>query len=249
MFFFCRSSWLYTLALITQLFCFVLFKKYYIDDRMICFIIWPINTLLQLLPLSSGVQFGQQQPNSRCLLTPGNNFSAYRFWLNLVFRDVLLAVFIITFFLTLIILIYRYKYIEKGDPVNKIIDVIMLYPSAMFVAWIPITFYNMYRDDYKVKYHSYPVDSLVLANYLEACVSIYGVLVSLIFYTKTQQARKEYYLFYCQLFNLNSDDRSSISSDESEDKDKIVTNIVISDVKNPYNRDFNDDVLKASQQI
>ena len=259
LFFFARSSWLYTLALVFQLFSLLIFKRYYIDDRTICFIIWPINILLQLLPLSSRVNFGPQQMYknqkysfSRCLLTPGNNFSAYKLWLNLVFRDVVLAVFLCIAVLTLIILIYKYQFVEKSDPMNKTINMITLYPYAMFISWIPSIFYGMYRDEFYDENGYYPFHSLVIGNYFEACVAIYGVLVAMIFYTKTKQARKEWLTIYYKLFNIVSDDnfrssRSSVSSDASESEEKAVTDKVVSDVINPYID--TSEVLKASQQI
>jgi len=88
LFFFARSSWLFTISLVFQLFSIIVFKKYYIIDSHITLIILPINILLQVLPYTDGVTFGAQVsddegiPIGRCLLTPGSHFNEYRLWLN-----------------------------------------------------------------------------------------------------------------------------------------------------------------------
>jgi hypothetical protein len=88
LFFFARSSWLFTIALVYQLFSIIVFKKYYISDKYIAMIIWPINIILQVLPYTTNVSFGPQVTDNeghaigRCLLTPGSNFSQYHLWLN-----------------------------------------------------------------------------------------------------------------------------------------------------------------------
>ena len=126
LFFFARSSWLFTISLVFQLFSIIVFKKYYIIDSHIILIILPINILLQILPYTTGVTFGAQVSDDegvaigRCLLTPGSNFSQYRLWLNVAFRNVLLAAFIIIVILAVFILIYTRFFMLRSDPLQKL---------------------------------------------------------------------------------------------------------------------------------
>lgn len=194
-------------------------------------IVWPINVCLQFLPFSTRTQFGPQLsddqmiPIGRCLLTPGNdNFSDYHLWLNVVFRNVLLASFCIIFVLAAFIIFYCRFHMDQKDPLQSLVNLVLMYEAALFVSWVPAAVFGEWRDRFYEKEGHYPANSTIISNYFEATVCIYGLLLSIIFYIKTERARKEWYNL---IFRVDDDDmRSTASSDTSKNADSIVTTTI-----------------------
>ena len=151
----------------------------------------------------------------------------------IAFRNVLLASFVIIVILSVFILVYTYFYMLPSDPLQKLSNVVLLYPLALLISWVPATSYGEWRDRYYTENDHYPNHSILVSNYLEASVCFYGPLISLIFYVYTKQARREWirlYRIYIQRKTRDDDDddnndddmRSTVSSITS--KNDVIMN-------------------------
>jgi hypothetical protein len=58
-FFFSRSTWLFTDILIIQLFSVIVYKRYILNVKYMHCIVWSLNIVLQILPLTKGDYYGQ----------------------------------------------------------------------------------------------------------------------------------------------------------------------------------------------
>jgi len=215
--FFGRVSWYFTDVLIFQLFCLVVFKKYFISIKVVHIIIWPLMIIEQFLPYAFGVKYGRNnvdnKPVGRCFLTAFNNdFN------NNVYNSI--EVFVIEFFISFFFIIllaigivgYSY-YISKTEPLNltkiahvrESISTAILYPIAMIIFYVPSFIYSSINGLYIKHMHHNLHNFQVIFNYLVAIQTLYGVTLTIIFYTKTKMARREWFLLYQQIFNKKNE--------------------------------------------
>jgi hypothetical protein len=230
--FFGRVSWYFTDVLMFQLFCLVIYKRYFVSIKVVHLIIWPIVLIEQFLPYSIGVTYGthyppEKKPFQRCFLTSFDNT------LNKKVIDSsrsLVEEFYVSFLfillLTIGILGYSY-YVSKTDPLNlsKIshirdsISTAILYPIAMVTFYLPSFVWFTYLSFNHHAYHK-----LVIFNYLTSLQPLYGVSLSIIFYTKTKLARREWYLLYQQIFHMTSELEVPLNLSMSERSSESITN-------------------------
>jgi hypothetical protein len=130
--------------------------------------------------------------------------------------------------LTIGILGYSY-YVSKTDPLNlsKIshirdsISTAILYPIAMVTFYLPSFVWLTY---YFFHHHAYQNHKVVIFNYLTSLQPLYGVSLSIIFYTKTKLARREWYLLYQQIFHRTSELEVPLNLSMSERSSESITN-------------------------
>ena len=238
--FFSRSTWLFTVVLVLQLFSVIVRHKHILNVTYMNAIVWSLNIILQILPLTTGDYYGQvhydTSINTHINININNNFNNNKhdqtidpgdpsdplekcyigsrvytiaavnsefFWDDLVFNYVLLASFFIIGTTTFMIFIYSYCIIRNNSSnltlINHIKEsksTIILYPIAMLVSYVPDAIFAIYFNHYvKTKGVAFP-GAQVTQNYLHAFGSIYGLLLTLIFYFRTKQARIEWYNIY-----------------------------------------------------
>jgi len=223
--FFSRSSWLWTNALVFAMCCMIIGRKYLITVSQSHLIVWIINIILQFVPYHFGNAYGYPLPYDSTLLPipitrcffSYNEVSEYSVE-NYLYRNVLISSFTFNALAAIVAITYSRYFIEEQDPLKKLWQVTLMYPLVMFIAWFPTVFYDSIRfsGTHKILFHSN-----VISDYLEALVGISGVLLSLVFYIKTDQARIEWYKIYHKLVyktdydNSRSSDTSSVFRDSS----------------------------------
>ena len=213
--FFARVSWYFTDVLIFQLFCLVVFKKYFISIKVVHIIIWPLIIIEQFLPYAFGVKYGSSnnKPVERCFLTSfKNDFNTNVYNSSEVFVIEFFISFFFIILLTIGILGYSY-YISKTEPLNltkiahvrESISTAILYPIAMLIFYVPSFIYTAYNGLYIKHMHHDLHNFQVIFNYLVAIQTLYGVTLTIIFYTKTKMARREWFLLFQQIFNKKNE--------------------------------------------
>ena len=118
----------------------------------------------------------------------------------------------------------------NDDPLLKLSKVVLLYPLALMVCWVPASIYGKWRDTYYTQNGHYPKHFILISNYFEASVCLYGPLLSLIFYIYTEQARYEWmkiyrYILYRKSNDDCDDDMRSTASSSSITNDVIMNPI------------------------
>jgi hypothetical protein len=228
--YFARMSWFYTDVLIFQLFYVVVFKSYFLTKRYMHAIVFTLNIVLSLVPLSTGTSYGQDDddqgiPLTACALSNGKgNYEDILLWVFSTFLVELYISFIFIIFLSAIVVVYsltvkstKSSNIYMNERMKDSWKIIILYPIAMMIAWVPGVAYAFYYNSYPNNHQGEaPPNGLIIGDYLQAINVLYGPLLSLIFYTKTIDARRAWiHNLRCILYlvmNVDIDDRESCSS-------------------------------------
>ena len=219
--FFSRMSWFYTDVLIFQLFYVVVNKSYFLNKRYMHMIVFTLNIVLSLIPFSTGASYGEDDEKG----LPSSELCGLRAvqWVKYAFIIWLYISFILIIILTIMIIVYSLKFNNKTSSnvyINERIKdswkIIILYPLAMMITWVPGMAYGFYYFSYRGKHNESPPGGTLKLDYLAAFNAFYGPLLSLIFYTKTVDARRAWmHNLRCILnlvMNVDIDDRSSCSS-------------------------------------
>jgi len=237
--FFARMSWFYTDVLIFQLFYVVVFKSYFLEKRYMHVIVTTLNIVLALTPLSNGTIYGEDDdskhiPLTLCLMSKGkDNDKAANQWIQYTFNIEVYISFIIIIILSTVIVCYSLNInITKSSNVyiiERIKDswkIVILYPLALMITWLPSQAYAFYFLSYASQHsQKYPKNGIVILDYLNALNVLYGPLLSLIFYTKTLDARRAWMhnlrgILYVTM-NIDIDDRTTCASIMSIDDIRV----------------------------
>ena len=229
-FFFSRMSWFFTDVLIFQLFYIVVFKKHFLSVKHMHCIVWPLNIILQILPFTTGTRYGFDNDvddgedffvnRLACGLGTGTGtFNTYLKWSQYVFNIELIISFFIIIVLSIAVVFYslnmkstKTSHVNFAQRIRESWSVVILYPCAMILAWLPGTIYAYYGNyqidtGMKVPYHD-----LVILNYLNAINALYGPLLALIFYTKTLDARRAWISNFRQWLHLTVDSKADVEA-------------------------------------
>jgi hypothetical protein len=239
-FFFSRMSWFFTDVLIFQLFYIVVFKKYFLNVKYMHCIVWSVNILLQILPYITGTIYGADNddlPNGKnyeiCNLGTGTG-SIDTKWLQYAYNIELLISFFVIIILSIIVVIYslnmkstKASHVYLAQRIRESWSIVILYPCAMLIAWVPSTIYGYYGNYLQNTDKEFPHHFFVINDYLSAINALYGPLLALIFYKKTLDARRAWmYNLRCILYvltDVDMDDRSTCSSIISIEDSQIAT--------------------------
>jgi len=267
-FFFSRMSWFFTDVLIFQLFYIVVFKKHFLSVKHMHCIVWPLNILLQILPYTTGTRYGFDDSfddgeeffinRLACGLGPGKgSFDTSLKWSQYVFNIELIISFFIIIILSIIVVYYslnmrdstKTSQVNLAQRIRESWSVVILYPCAMILAWLPGTIYAYYGNyrintGQKVPYHD-----LVIAECLDAINALYGPLLALIFYTKTLDARQAWIHIFRQWFHMTVDPKADIEIIGDVERRTCTSIISIHDIEitssttsitsiNPISRDI-----------
>jgi len=217
----------YTDVLIIQLFSVVVFKQYFLSMKYVHSIVWSLNLLLQVLPFTTGVTYGSADypiPINACNLTGGKGKYDNHFWVKSLNIEVIISFsLIIILSLVIVYISLTSKFVSEAYLAPRIRDswsLVILYPGAMLVAWIPSQAYAFYFSQVLNSKQELPPHIFVIFNYLLAISALYGLFLSVIFYTKTQDARRAwlsniryiYRMITNKDIDIGIDDRSTCSS-------------------------------------
>jgi hypothetical protein len=199
-------------------------------------IVWSLNIVLQLLPFSTGTSYGlfDGMNFASCGLFPDKGtYENYYKWYQYTFNIWLLISFGMIIIFSIVIVLF--SFIKKHNNTylaQRIRDswsIVILYCVAMMITWMPSTIFNYYfvyalATGKSISY--FHLD--VIGNYLFGITALYGPLLSLIFYTKTVDARRAWmHNLRCIInlaTNIEIDDRTTCSSIISID-DRYVSEL------------------------
>ena len=97
-------------------------------------------------------------------------------------------------------------------------SIIILYPFAMLITWMPGTLYGAYSFNLESNGKGLPYHNVVIAGYLNAINALFGPLLSLIFYTKTLEARQAWIRNFRRLYNFITNSKADLEEDEGEER-------------------------------
>ena len=244
-FFFSRMSWFFTDVLIFQLFYIVVFKKHFLSVKYMHCIVWPLNILLQILPYTTGTIYGLDDGEEffinhiACGLGPGRgSYGTSITWSQYVFNIELLISFFIIIILTIAVVVYslnvttiKTSHMYLAQRIRESWSVVILYPCAMIIAWVPGTIYAYYGNYVINSGKKIPYHYVVIGDYLNAINALYGPLLSLIFYTKTLDARRAWIQIFRQLFYLTVDSKAGVEATGDVERRTCTSIISIHDIE------------------
>jgi len=228
-----RFSWFYTDVLITQLCYLVVYKRHFLTLRHMHAIVWILNIILEVLPFTTRTYYGDSSSNISSgicdFYTKGSNDDndLVDKWNDATFNGWLYLSFILILLCSLFIVLYT-RNITARNPLSASLlnttafseawKTVVLYPIALLVSYVPAQIYALYYNQY-----SGTVKIGIIANYLVALNSCYGLFLSIIFYTKTDGALNEWKMLL--QWNINAIDLNDIEfRSTSNDLPKALEN-------------------------
>jgi len=234
-------SWFFTDVLIFQLFYIVVFKKYFLNVKHMHCIVWSVNILLQILPYTTGTAYGADddkkvfESNLICFFGPGTgSIGTSLEWMQYVFNiELFISIFIIIMLSTAVV-IYSLSmkstmtsHVYLAQRIRESWSIVILYPCAMLIAWVPSTIYIYYSLNLENSGKGLPYNNTVIIDYLNACNALYGPLLAMIFYTKTLEARRAWISNFRRLHHFITNSKTN----EDEDEERCGSIISMHDIE------------------
>lgn len=217
---FFRSAAFFTTALSYQIYSLCMFGKLHLREYHIHIIIWTCSLILTLLPFSDTVTYGNPKTlgESYCGITSTNNdHKKDAVWLGItLLLPALLNIILCAVFCTRISIFFMGLKIFVNPKIISMIKTLTFYPLALIITWLPVScvgFYNAVANSALSEF------SLDFFRYTNAIGSLYGTLLSIIFYSSSPNVRSKWYKFLCcykksALSNINTDIGKEISDFE-----------------------------------
>jgi hypothetical protein len=225
---FVPASWLFTVAMIYQLRCFIL-NKPLMSLLKLHIIVWSIATLLTLLPLTTNNYYGMDDVHSGvepCQL--GGDDNASYIWNYVSFNGTfIVCTGIMSYYTWEIRKELLLKKQESSQRLLNILNASKHYVFAMLISWLPIILISIILKE-NIYYHEYLPHSCQIFIILS---TQYGTFLTIVFFHHSPQARGRWYdLLYKKdkiediiIFYDNED------ADDDLDND---SNISCSDIEN-----------------
>jgi len=216
-------------------------------------IVWTFTVSLAFLPFSTGTHYGRgaSEPSAaRCTFyNPNGDKRTATRWKQYSFRIELFTCFSMMIILSTIVVIYtqcmkdnKTSHVYLAQRIRESWSTVILYPAAMLLTWVPSTGYGFFEEGDLPSYY------YVISDYLTACQSVYGPLLAIIYYSKTQDARRAWlhnfrllYQFITKADVDGEETRSTVASSrdiEVNDSFSITSNLKLwSQVKSPLSSD------------
>ena len=222
-----RSSWLFTLALIFQLYYIAIHLKVYLSNRFSFRLIWTISLVSNLIPLAFQTWYGvpsNVEGVESCFYN-GKNREVFIF----IWAAEQTIVFAIILAFTIRIIIHAFLQHKKSltvqnvalIPISKYVrNTMVLYPLSMLFTWSPNILYIL----------NYLHNCLTLAhpvyygNYVNMLVPLYGFFLAIIFYIRTKDGRAEWILLIKSLLSCTKTINNGDSVSGSVDLSPMQTN-------------------------
>jgi hypothetical protein len=165
-------------------------------------IVSSLNIILQFLPYSTGTRYGDGDEDdsieneTRCFLSKGKGKEKYvSKWGAYAFQYELIISLLIIIVLSIVVVFYstRVKNLDASQiylaqRIKGSWSIVILYPLAMIVSWMPGVLAGLAGAIYKNNGYKLPPKHILLFDYFAAFNSKYGPFLALIFYTKTVDA-------------------------------------------------------------
>lgn len=198
--FFERLSWTYTTMLVFECFNYIVYKRSFFSLKAAHALIWSINLLLEVLPLTTYTFYGDHDQGSvKCGYSQGNGSQEALDGWNFVQLLVQIVNIIVTVFFTILIIWYctRCKLPMNENLLQNVVNdawkTVVLYPIVELVSWSPSQINNFYIYVYKSKYGISPANSHYVTNITHVISPLYGIILPIVFFWKNEDARLELY--------------------------------------------------------
>lgn len=218
-----RASWFWTDLLIVNAYGAIVCQKYIIKKIWYMHVlIWSFILILALLPLINGVGYGSTVPDVRCGYTTQESFHAQAIWGQVQDWIALSSLFFIILVTTRI---YIYTYYSSFDVFKArnidSLNTVLLYPLAMLVCWLPSQLEGIIVPATTTSKQ----DAAILDNATHIIAPMYGLLLTLIYYTKTKQAVNEWRNIFQRLISSEFNEIELRDSNRESDT-TTVKNII-----------------------
>lgn len=208
-----KVSWLTTDVLILNIYGIVIMRKILLDMKKTFIVIGTTVTTLTFLPFCNGVGYGGITGFVRCSYynyKDPSNYSPVALW-GLIQQTIAVSSLLFILLIILRILVYLYcdyKEDEKLRTANQMLlakeswRTMILYPISLIVCWLPSQLYAIIHEISP----SSPLSNtrIYLSDALYMLAPMNGLFLSLIFYIKTSEAKKEWTSIFRNLINESS---------------------------------------------
>lgn len=224
-----KVSWLTTDILIFNIYSIIVMRKILLDMKKTCIFIGITVTVLTFLPFFNDVGYGGSTEGIfRCSYynyKDPSNYSPVAVW-GLIQQTVAVSSLLFILLIILRILVYLYcdyKEDEKLRTANQMLlakeswRTMILYPISLILCWLPSQLYAIIIELSPPS----PLSNtrIYLSDALYMLAPMNGLLLSLIFYIKTSEAKKEWMSIFR---NLISNESSDVEMRESTENTMVV---------------------------
>eukprot|EP01038_Epipyxis_sp_PR26KG_P014651 gene14651-19683_t len=184
--YFFPASWLWTVALVYQIYCVVIYKRLWLKLYAIHIICWSTSLILLLLPLSTSYYGVESAHSGKGICHIGGRPRPANNWFFVIFVAFLLVIFALITFLMLHML-SQINSDSLNDKHRKIVTVASLYPAAMFFSWFPKVLYFILIESGTAEFLAHPNEAVDIIS------TLYGVSLAIIFFSKSARVRTHWY--------------------------------------------------------
>ena len=150
---------------------------------------------------------------------------AYYQWFQFAYNIELLISFAMIIILSAIVVYYssniktKSSHMYLAQRIRESWSIVILYPCAMLIAWVPSTIYIYYSLNLENSGKGLPYNNTVIIDYLNAINALYGPLLALIFYTKTLEARRAWISNFKRLHRFITNSKANEDEEEESNGD------------------------------
>ena len=229
--FFGRASWMFTLALIFQLYFMAIYMKVYLSNRFSFRLIWTLSLVSNLIPLAFQTWYGLQsdlEGIESCFYNGKNSEIFVFLW---VAEQIIVFALILCF--TARIIVHAFLEYKKSlhvqniavIPISKYIkNTMIFYPLAMISTWSPNIIYIFVNNSNYLHNCMRSAHPVYYGNYVNMLVPLYGFFLTIIFYTRTKGGREEWIQLIKSLFSTNTINNRDIARESAVDLSPMQSN-------------------------
>ena len=205
-----KVSWLTTDVLILNIYSIIIMRKILVDMKKTCIFIAITVTVLTFLPFSNNVGYGGGTGIVRCSYynyKDPSNFSPVALW-GLLQQSIAVSSLLFILLIILRILVYLYCDCKEDEKLRSAKQMLLakeswrtmiLYPISLIFAWLPSQSYAIIIE---LSPPSPPSNTRIyLSDALYMLAPMNGLLLSLIFYIKTSEAKKAWMSIFRNLIS------------------------------------------------
>eukprot|EP01038_Epipyxis_sp_PR26KG_P006873 gene6873-9414_t len=213
--FFFPASWMWTAALVYQIYCMIVYNKLWISLYMVHFICWIIPLCFALIPLSTnhyGV-IGKLAGNP-CHLGGNVGIEAYDAQVWLVVTYSYLPMAILTFMSICGLIMVFGKHSQAFDSKRKaIVKTSVCYPIIMLISWLPVGIYIILNLSRTVHFQ------YTVSVFVSILTTLNGVFIGIVYFINSPRAHDV-------TSYVPSDSASRVSEVELADENAVYPNFV-----------------------
>ena len=209
-----RASWLFTLALIYQLYCLAIYQKVYLSNRISFRLIWAITLFLQILPFCFKTWYGIASNLAGYESCYFNGPGTEQFVFLWVTEQ--LVVFTSLVILSLRVIVHAHCRSRQSLAIQNVSLItlsksikttVVLYPLSMLISWCPSIIYIFINNsNYLHGCLRYP-HPIYIGSWLNMLIPLYGCFLTIIFYIRTKDGRAEWVQLIKSTYTTNRENK------------------------------------------